>query len=277
MDNFHHDSHQFYFERYLRNKLSQEDRAKLESQLQENEQLQQAFTEYKSNRKVFLKELITEHDKGPKKSRLANLFYLTISLIGIFTAINFYLENQSLKEEREQHKNLISRLIDHIPFVGRKHEPDSTLEKYTKTSRQRNTKLPASTTQETGTEAEVDSEQPDVMLDTVLVPLLRAFYEEKSTYFKSEIDSSLTSVEIQQMVLKNAGKYDIKYKTNPIAVVMERNAQSVNTYTFDGLKLTISGSKLPNHLLLVNDQGELVWLNGDQEVLLIADNKPHDY
>lgn len=277
MENFQHDSHQFYFERYLRNKLSADERAKLEAKLNENQELQAAFQEYKLNRKAFLKELISEHDKGPRKSKLANTFYLIISIIGIFTALNFYFENQSLREEREQNKNLISRLIEHIPFVGSKGKGESVSSSKNKANTSKSTQNNNTNTTVTKTENKTIEVENDILLDTVLVPILRNFYEEKSAYFKTEIDSSLTDNDIQQMILKNAGKYDIKYKSNPIAVIMERSSQSKNSYTFDGLKLTISGQHLPNHLLLVNDQGELVWLNGNQEVLLIADNQPHNY
>jgi hypothetical protein len=67
MGNSPHESHQFYFERYLRNKLSGSEKSQLEERLANDKELNEAFEHYKSNRKIFLKELISEHDSGPKK------------------------------------------------------------------------------------------------------------------------------------------------------------------------------------------------------------------
>ena len=47
MGNSPHDSHQFYFERYLRNKLTESEKSQLEERLANNIELNQAFEQYK--------------------------------------------------------------------------------------------------------------------------------------------------------------------------------------------------------------------------------------
>lgn len=277
MENIQHDSHQFFFERYLRNKLSEQEKLQLEESLKNDAELNAAFQQYKLHRKEFLTELKKDYYKGPRKSRLANILYVAISIIGISTALNFYFENQSLKEERQRDKNLITRLIEHIPFVGRKSKTEDS--KPMKQEEIAQGKTTSTKTNDTKLVADSVMEEQDaqLLLDTVLVTLQRSFYTEKFDYFKLSIDSTLTSSEIQQMVLKNFSKYDSKYKSKPIGVNIWSDKQKGNTYIFDGFKLTIYGLTPSTPMLIVNDEGELVWLWGDKEILLLADNEPHTY
>lgn len=280
MENLQHDTHQFYFERYLRNKLSADERVQLEQRLQADAELRLAFESYKTNRKVFLKELINEHDKGPRKSRLANLFYLTITIIGILVALNFYLENKSLKAEHERNRNLISRLLEHIPFVGKEDKEASNKKSTSKNKTQ------VSTQHQTGeappnepTPADsISIDEPNtLLLDTAYIPLKRSFYEEKKNYFLSEVDSTLTDAELQQMIFRNYHKYDIKYKTKPIGVQFFQNKELGKAYRFDGIRLELYGYQPPYQLLLINDQGELIWMLPEKEVLLSSDAQIHPY
>jgi hypothetical protein len=277
MENTQHDSHQFFFERYLRNKLSDQEKLQLEESLKDDAELNAAFLQYKLHRKEFLTELKNDYYKGPRKSRLANVLYVVISIIGIITALNFYFENKSLKEERQRDKNLITRLIEHIPFVGRKsHSGDRNQKKQDSSTKDKNT-LTKYTNQPPITDSTEVEQEAQLILDTVLVTLHRSFYTEKHTYFKSNIDSTLTNAEIQQIVLKNFGKYDIKYKSKPIGIVIWSDLQKGNTYIFDGFKLTLYGIPRSTQMLIVDDESELVWLWGDKEILLLADNQPHTY
>ncbi len=277
MENIQHDSHQFFFERYLRNKLSEQEKLQLEESLKNDAELSAAFLQYKLHRKEFLTELKKDYYKGPRKSRLANLLYVAISIIGIITALNFYLENQTLKEERQRDKNLITRLIEHIPFVGRKSKTEdakqikqeNVVQGKTTSTKPNNTTLVADSTEQ--------EQDAALILDTVLVTLQRSFYTEKVDYFKLSIDSTLTNTEIQQMVLKNFGKYDSKYKSKPIGVSLWNDKLKGRTYIFDGFKLTVYGLPPSTQMLIVDDESELVWLWGDKEVLLLADNQPHTY
>lgn len=274
MEKLQHDNHQFFFERYLRNKLPSSERAELEESLKKDPDLRDAFEKYKLNRKVFLKELISEHDKGPKKSRLLNLFYLVLTVIGMATAFNFYLENRLLKEQREVDKNLISRLVDKLPFVGKRFKSDTA---------QFNANLKSKSGSVKGIDTPTNREkqqtipklEEQLLSDTVLIPLLRSYYDEKYAYFKSEVDSTLSAKEIQQLVFKNQQQYDLKYKSRAVGIEIWQSSQAM--YQFDGIKLKIYGPALTTQLLLVNDQGELIWLNGDQEILLLTDNQPHEY
>lgn len=276
MPNFSHDSHQFYFERYLRNKLSGAEKLQLEERLAKDKELREAFENYKSNRKTFLKELISEHDKGPKRSRLANTFYLAITIIGISVALNYYLENRTLKEEINRDKKLIKRLVSHIPFVGKKIIKDTADFAVVETenigiSNKSSTQTPKTSTELTVPQSIVDT----LVFDTIIIPIRRSYFDERLNYYLTEIDSTLTNDEIQNLVIKNSAKYDIKHKASPISVaVWSANTQS---YQFDGNNLKLNGISLPFKMLLVKDGGEITWLTPDKEIILVADNQTHTY
>jgi hypothetical protein len=277
MPNFSHDSHQFYFERYLRNKLSSAEKLQLEDRLANDKELREAFEHYKSNRKSFLKELISEHDKGPKRSRLVNVFYLAITIIGISVALNYYLENRTLKEEINRDKKLIKRLVSHIPFVGKKIIKDTAdfalveTEKISKLNNKTSTQPKNIIEELTASQNMVDT----LLFDTIIIPIRRSYFDERLNYYLSEIDSTLSNVEIQNLVIKNSTKYDIKHKTSPINVAV----WSANTpsYQFDGNNLKLNGISLPFKMLLVKDGGEITWLTPDKEIILVADNQTHTY
>lgn len=279
MGNSPHDSHQFYFERYLRNKLTESEKSQLEERLANDIELNQAFEQYKSNRKSLLKELITEHDSGPKRSRLANIFYLTITIVGIAVATNYYLENRSLKEEINRDKKLIKRLVSYIPFVGKKIIKDSN--EFVSTRSQTNNinenkTLNIKKNYNDSSLAEKET-LDELLFDTILIPIKRSYYEEKLAFYLNDVDSTLLATEVQQLVYKNSYKYDIKHKSSPISVSFWNSTELGNTYRFDGNNLILTGLKPPYQLLLLKDEGELIWIEAEREIILLADNQIHNY
>ncbi len=172
---------------------------------------------------------------------------------------------------------MITRLIEHIPFVGRKSKTEDA-----KQIKQENVVQGKTTSTKTNAtkliaDSVMEEQDAQLILDTVLVTLQRSFYTEKFEYFKLSIDSTLTSTEIQQMVLKNFSKYDSKFKSKPIGISLWNDKTKGRTYIFDGFKLNVYGLTPSTPMLIVNDESELVWLWGDKEILLLADNEPHIY
>jgi hypothetical protein len=276
MPNFSHDSHQFYFERYLRNKLSGAEKLQLEERFANDDELRHAFENYKSNRKTFLKELISEHDKGPKRSRLVNTFYLAVTIIGLSVALNYYLENRTLKEEINRDKKLIKRLVSNIPFVGKKIIKDNVDFTVIETEKTGKSNLSSNQTQNTSSELNVIQNIVDTLLfDTIIIPIRRSYFDERLNYYLTEIDSTLTNDEIQNLVIKNCSKYDIKHKASPISVAVW--SANIPSYQFDGNNLKLNGISLPFKMLLVKDGGEITWLTPDKEIILVADNQIHTY
>lgn len=278
MEQLHPETHQYYFERYLREKLSAEEKAAFEQRLANDEELQHALETYKTNRKQFLKEIIQEHDAKPSKTSIINFVYLAITILGLVVILDFYFENKSLKEERIRNKNLITRLIDYIPFIGKKDN------KSTEASNQKGTgkkdpksgdnKTPDGSTDESTLVEGEPIDTPTLIIDSVWVAVPRNYLNDRLHYFQTEIDSTLTPVEILNMIYRNSSKGESLFKSRPVGIRIWETTQT-NRYAYDGHLLNLYLNETPPQIPLINDEGELVWLSGDKEIILIADNELH--
>lgn len=116
-----HDKHQYYFEKYLRQEMSQEEVRAFESKLQEDAPLRLAFEYYRLNRSELLKDLIEEHKLKRRDNRLNQLFFLLISLTGIALVFNYYMyrKNGTSDQTKEQ-----SVLVKYIPFLNWENRSD---------------------------------------------------------------------------------------------------------------------------------------------------------
>jgi len=267
MNNNQHDIHQFYFERYLRNKLSVAEKTELENQLASDAELQQAFQHYKSHRKDLLKELVQEHDKPLKRSRLLNYFYLTITIAGIFLTINFYQENETLKAERRRDKNLISRLLDHIPFISKTHKNKSAKPEKNSTYSNKPIEKPSDLNLEQADSTELKNLKEETESDTVIT----AWYAEQFTF----TDSAATRFNGLKQSLLNAEEYD-RYEGTPVGINFI-NTKKGNQYSYDGNTLTLYSLSKPSIFIFIREQGETIWVTPDQEIILIADQQLHSY
>lgn len=267
MNNNQHDIHQFYFERYLRNKLTVAEKTELENQLASDAELQQAFQHYKSHRKEFLKELVHEHDKPLKRSRLLNFFYLTITIAGIFLTINFYQENESLKAERKRDKNLISRLLDKIPFISKNNTFKTNKSEKTSTSTTKPEDKPTDLNSTQSDSTALGSLQEDTESDTVIT----AWYAEQFSF----TDSATTRFNCLKQTLLNDAENE-QYEGTPVGINFV-NTKKGNQYSYDGNTLTLYGISKPSIFIFIREQGETIWITPDQEIILIADQQIHSY
>lgn len=278
MENLHPETHQYYFERYLREKLSAEEKTEFELRLANDKELQLALETYKTNRKQFLKEIVLEQNNKPVKTPIINFIYLTITIIGIVLTLNFYFENKTLKEERKRDKNLITRLIEYIPFIDKK-APEEQGKNSSKASTKKGQVLNKDEQALNGTDEglldeEALIENPTLILDSVWVPVTRSYLNERLNYFLKEVDSTLTAQEILAMIYRNSAKGEHRFKNKPIGIKLWKTSEN-DSYVYDGhlLNLYLNDVALP--ITIVNDEGELVWLGTNAETILIADNESH--
>jgi hypothetical protein len=112
-----HDKHQYYFEKYLRNDMPEDERAAFEQKLEEDASLRMAFEYYKLNRQKLLEQLIEEHRLTRKDNRFNKLIFLLISLTGIVLVASHFVNKPSNKDGQHADKqpNIIVR---YIPFLN---------------------------------------------------------------------------------------------------------------------------------------------------------------
>jgi hypothetical protein len=273
MENFHHDTHQFYFERYLRKKMNAKDRLIFESKLNEDEALRAAFEHYKKNRKQLMRELINEHTSNPYKTWISTFIYISIAAAAIIVALNLHWQNKALEAERERDKNLISTLLDKIPFVNKHQKQDN--KQHTEKSKPNKVNTPKETPPKKKEEPKAVTSL--VLKDTVLVPLSRSYMDQRITFYQQEIDSTLTVAELLNLIYKNSSKYADKHKSRAIGVEFIQHSELTNAYKFDGNKLWLYGVAEHTPVLLVKDENELVWIKPNNEVILVADNTIHTF
>lgn len=269
------ETYQYYFERYLRNKLSTDEKADFEQRLTSDNELKQLLENYKLNRKQFLRDLLKENNGKKTRGRIAPFIYLTITMAGIILATNFYYENLLLKEERQRDKNLITRLIEYIPFIGSKQTID-TISKTTPHKPHATNNKPISNTKHVDSLA-TEQAEPLFIFDTVIVPISRTFFDEKLHYYRSTIDSTLAFDDIKKLIINTFNKIDIKHKSKPIKIEFWQTLNTANKYSYDGLTLVLHAPLPPDDLFFVTDESELVWLNNNNELILITDNQLHQY
>ena len=226
------ETYQYYFERYLRNKLSADEKNDFEHRLASDNELKQLLENYKLNRKQFLRDLLKENSHKKPRGKIAPFIYLTITMAGIILAANFYYENLLLKEERQRDKNLITRLIEYIPFIGSKNLSDTVSKTATqKTQATNNNKVLNNTKHVDSITAKPN--KPILVFDTVIVPISRMFFNEKLQYYRSTVDSTLAFDDIKQLIINTFNKIDIKHKSKPIKIEFWQTPSKEKIYTYD--------------------------------------------
>jgi hypothetical protein len=114
--------HQISFERYLRKKMTAEEKAEFEEKLAADNSFNQTFQQYKLKRKTYLNELIHEYDSEFKaKTKTTHLIYTLLTLIFLGVIGFLYLDNKQLKQQIIDIYETGTRTIYRtIPFVGTK-------------------------------------------------------------------------------------------------------------------------------------------------------------
>jgi hypothetical protein len=116
-----HDKHQYYFEKYLRNEMPEDERLALNEQLEADSALRMAFEYYKLNRQQLLEQLIEEHKLARRDNRLNKLIFLLISLTGIALTFNYFLykDDNANASKKEDSANVIIRYIPFLDWKGK--------------------------------------------------------------------------------------------------------------------------------------------------------------
>lgn len=111
-----HEIHQYYFEKYLRNEMSIKDKLTFEEKLSVNSQIRSSFEHYKLNRQEYLSDYAVKQQRSASNRKLNSWIYLLISTLGILLSINFYMDNQDLKQQRMTSSGESVPFYKRIPF-----------------------------------------------------------------------------------------------------------------------------------------------------------------
>ncbi len=282
-----HEKHQYFYEKYLRNEMPENERHEFEEKLSADESFRHSFHHYKNHRKQYLTDLLIE-DKIEAKKRwnLNSWLYLLISITGIVLAVNYYLfkdnENISSGKQKTRSWNIINR----IPFLTDRNEP----QKNQPVAKNEEVKSPAENETDTTNASEsdenvlLDTEDEntgfvnDIMeLDSFVIAYEKSYFDLRYKTIKSETDSILVDSMMEILAAKSAGRN--AHQSKPLMVYVEfwRSPINFKGYKFNGKKLILYGINFPYEIYLLRDSDEFILRSTHNEFVLTRDNNFHKF
>jgi hypothetical protein len=249
-----HETHQFYFERYLRKKLGADERLDFEQKLKDDRAFSHAFEDYKIHRKAHLKELISHYNTEFKaSSRNTILIYLLITLIVLAVSIILYYDNRKMRQELYQFYDKSTKSIYRaIPFINKQLD-GATDSGPTSLNTEKDTAV--------ANEMTVFNNADDLAIekDRLLADTLYLLIDTYSSISDSSLqDSIVNSNEISE--------------TRTIGVSLWQSPVGFYGYRFNGNKLQLFGIKLFDEVKFELDKND-IWLHmNSQSLLLVADD-----
>jgi hypothetical protein len=262
-----HDKHQYYFEKYLRNEMPDDERIAFDEKLADDAELDTAFRFYKSHRLNMLHNLELEHKLDKKDTRLNKLIFLLISLTGIALTFNYYLYTSPAATipagTEQKHRK---PLYTYIPFVNWEKRAEKA-EQAKNTTPKKDTAVTKPVKDEPVAVLEpspLDEERTatDVFLtDSFLIIHDKAYIEQLLLAKKNGTDSML--IDSATLITPPRGKG--KERTNQLFVEFWQSPVHYKGYRFSSKKLIVYGIELPyeiyvyrknNALFLVHPYGE---------------------
>lgn len=255
-----HEKHQYFFERFLRNEMSDTDKLTFEEKLSADPVLHKAFEHYKSHRARYLSDLLAVHREKAQHRQLNSWIYMLISLIGILISINFYLEHTLLKEKMAQAQKDSLPFYKRIPFLfSMPPETHKTGEPKPKPepAMAGTAPLPDSMVQPEK-EKELAFDQ-DVLLRDTLIPVYKKEVFDQQYEFESVKQDSLKNDSlIEQLTIQNLDQTQRDERKNVLAVEFWKSPIDYIGYKFNGKKLIIFGVDSPYKLTLIKQENQLM-------------------
>lgn len=249
-----HESHQFYFERYLRKKLGAGERADFEQKLKDDQAFKQIFEDYKIHRKAHLKELISHYDTEFKaSSRNTILIYLLITLIVLAVSIILYYDNRKMRQELYRFYDKSTKSIYRaIPFI-KKQSDRATDSEPTSLNTEKDTAV-ANEMIVFDDADEIAIEKDRLLADTV--------------YLLIDTYSSISDSSLHDSIMNT---YEIS-ETRTIDVSLWQSPVGFYGYRFDGNSLQLYGIQLFDEVKFELDKND-IWLHMNRQSLrLVADD-----
>ena len=285
-----HDKHQYYFEKYLRDELSELDKSSFVEKLSEDANLRNAFNDYKKNRAAQLKRVLAGNEETTLNNKLLSAMYLLISVTGIALAVNYYIDNEKLKlsnESLEKHNKPKERkLWDKLPVFGNKSNKATPAEIITEPEEIELEDALLSDNRKAATialnmtdkkTAPNNNLKADILLhDTFLAPIEKEVYELRFKVVKSRADSmnndSITNLTYSRI---SQGKL---HTDNPVLVEFWKSPVNYKGYSFNGKKLVLYGLSKPYAISLYIEKKEIsLKFKDGLSVKLIKDNEFHKF
>ena len=279
----YHDIHQYYFEKYLRNEMTDEDRIAFEEKLSGDEEVRKAFEYYQRNRKKFIANLV-KVSREREHLKLNSWIYLLISISGIILAVNFYLDNKELRSYRLKGEPSLP-FYKKIPFIfqstPKEEKPpvQSGQEKSEAVAAEDplDTSNPASDFPVIAENDELNFNSDELLLDTEIVAVDKTFYDTRFAAIKSATDSLITDSLTERLAFNSSLRNPSQSKPQTLSVEFWLSPINYRGYMLNGKKVRVYGVLPPFNIRLFSDNENVILQREEELIILSGDKEFHKF
>jgi hypothetical protein len=290
MEELIHDKHLYFFEKFIRNEMSEDEKLAFENRLKTDEPFHKDFDLYISNRNVILEQELAEYNKPiiPIKTNGYRWLYVIVSLLCLVLIIDYYANKKYEESINPQSSvidkiNIFKKLNDKINSYNKNAE-SSSVESEENTSQSPKTYIRKSSEdtisfEKTGEISEdIEEANADVMLfDTLLTVIDFEAFKEKQKKLLLDTDSLITDSMSIAIALRSMIKNPVKAKQQQVYVEYWQSPEDYAGYTFNGKKLILFGHQKPDNIFILKRINQIILHLSDNEILLLSDNNFHNY
>ncbi|NDC31620.1 MAG: hypothetical protein EBZ58_11955 [Bacteroidetes bacterium] len=290
MEELIHDKHLYFFEKFIRNEMSEDEKLAFENRLKTDEPFHKDFDLYISNRNVILEQELAEYNKPiiPIKTNGYRWLYVIVSLLCLVLIIDYYTNKKYEESINPQSSvidkiNIFKKLNDKINSYNKNAE-SSSVESEENTSQSPKTYIRKSSEdtisfEKTGEISEdIEEANADVMLfDTLLTVIDFEAFKEKQKKLLLDTDSLITDSMSSAIALRSMIKNPVEAKQQQVYVEYWQSPEDYAGYTFNGKKLILFGHQKPDNIFILKRINQIILHLSDNEILLLSDNNFHNY
>jgi hypothetical protein len=290
MEELIHDKHLYFFEKFIRNEMSEDEKLAFENRLKTDEPFHKDFDLYISNRNVILEQELAEYNKPiiPIKTNGYRWLYVIVSLLCLVLIIDYYANKKYEESINPQSSvidkiNIFKKLNDKINSYNKNAE-SSSVEPEENTSQSpkiyiRKSSEDTISFEKTGEISEdIEEANADVMLfDTLLTVIDFEAFKEKQKKLLLDTDSLITDSMSSAIALRSMIKNPVKAKQHQVYVEYWQSPEDYAGYTFNGKKLILFGHQKPDNIFILKRINQIILHLSDNEILLLSDNNFHNY
>jgi hypothetical protein len=290
MEELIHDKHLYFFEKFIRNEMSEDEKLAFENRLKTDEPFHKDFDLYISNRNVILEQELAEYNKPiiPIKTNGYRWLYVIVSLLCLVLIIDYYANKKYEESINPQSSvidkiNIFKKLNDKINSYNKNAEPASIESDENTAQSPKNISLKSSkdtlSFEKTGEISEdIEEANADVMLfDTLLTVIDFEAFKEKQKNLLLDTDSLITDSMSSAIALRSMIKNPVKAKQQQVYVEYWQSPEDYAGYTFNGKKLILFGHQKPDNIFILKRINQIILHLSDNEILLLSDNNFHNY
>jgi hypothetical protein len=282
-----HEKHQYFYEKYLRDEMLENERHDFEEKLSSDESFRRSFHHYKHHRKQYLTDLL-QNDiiEAKKRWSLNSWLYLLISITGIALATNYYLFKDNEVQTTNQHKNKSWNIFNRIPFLSNRNDVQKAQPAFKHETEHNNNELTTDSIElsenddlsESSTSIDNNGFANDIMeLDSFVITYDKGYFDQRYKTIKSETDSIIVDSMMEILAAKSAGRNTQQSKPFMVYVEFWRSPINFRGYKFNGKKLVVYGILSPYEIYLLRNGDEYILRITHNDIDLIRDNNFHKF